>query len=147
MVNSRSNLKAGRLICELFRKFASDRGSASIEFVGLALPLFIPLFIFINLYAHSSDAESSLRTVGREMARGFVTAENDEIAFAVADEIFVSTAEILGYSESLGSGDLLYSISCLRKPCITPNNQIEVTVELKSSETKIRTLEFVSPWA
>lgn len=127
--------------------FSSERGSASVEFVALALPLFIPLFIFINFYANTSDSEGSIRTVGREMARGFVTSENDDIAFAVADEIFASALEVLGYSENYKSGDIAYSIECKSKPCISPNNQIEINIEMKSIGATVKTLEFVSPWA
>ena len=85
-----------------------EEGSAVIEFIALALPLFIPLFIYLNQYASTSDAQASLRTLSREMARGFVTSENDEVANRVTFEIFSRGAEVLGLSDEITSGSLTY---------------------------------------
>ena len=130
------------------RKFAGDEeGSAIIEFVALALPLFIPLFIYLNHYATSSDVQASLRTLSREMARGFVTSENDAVASRVTFEIFSKGAEVLGFSEELASGSLTYSYECKSSPCISPNNEIVITLRSINSKTSISTIEYVSPWA
>ena len=130
------------------RKFAGDEeGSAIVEFVALALPLFIPLFIYLNHYATSSDVQASLRTLSREMARGFVTSENDAVANRVTFEIFSKGAEVLGFSEELASGSLTYSYECKSSPCISPNNEIVITLRSINSKTSISTIEYVSPWA
>ena len=75
-----------------------ERGSASVEFVALAIPLFIPLFIYINSFASMSDGQDSLRTLAREAMRGFVTSSNDEIAFGVAHEFLESLLIVLYYN-------------------------------------------------
>ena len=130
------------------RKIALDEeGSAVLEFVALALPLFIPLFIFLNQYAISSDMQSSLRTLSREMARGFVTSENDEVAERVTFEIYSKAAVVLGFEEELANGTLSYSYRCRNQPCISPNNEIVVTVNLSSSNASISTVEHVSAWS
>lgn len=130
------------------RNFLKDEeGSAIAEFVVLALPLFIPLFIYLNQYAISSDAQSSLRTLGREMARGFVSSENDEVAARVTFEIFSQGATILGFEEELAEGTLTYSYDCKSFPCISPNNEIVIIVKSTKSKTAISTVEYVSPWA
>ena len=130
------------------RKLAGDEeGSAIVEFVVLALPLFIPLFIYLNHYATSSDVQASLRTLSREMARGFVTSENDAVASRVTFEIFSKGAEVLGFSEELASGSLTYSYECKSSPCISPNNEIVMTLRSINSKTSISTIEYVSPWA
>ncbi len=130
------------------RKIAFDEeGSAVLEFVALALPLFIPLFIYLNQYSSTSDAQSSLRTLGREMARGFVTSENDEVANRVTFEIFSKGAEILGFSEELEARSLTYTYECKNQPCISPNNEIVITLHSQKSKVSISTVEFVSPWA
>lgn len=125
----------------------NEEGSAVIEFIALALPLFIPLFIYLNQYASTSDAQASLRTLGREMARGFVTSENDEVANRVTFEILSRGAEVLGLSDEITSGSLTYSYDCKTLPCISPNNEVVIKVESKKSQTTISTVEFVSPWA
>jgi hypothetical protein len=130
------------------RKLAFDEeGSAIVEFVVLALPLFIPLFIYLNQYAMTSDAQGSLRTLGREMARGFVTSENDNVADRVTFEIFSKGAEVLGFSDEVFSGSLTYFYECKIHPCISPNNEIVITLKSKKSGTSISTVEYVSPWA
>lgn len=131
-----------------FAKFVrNEEGSAVVEFVILALPLFIPLFIYLNQYAISSDAQGSLRTLGREMARGFVSSENDNVAARVTFEIFSKGAELLGFSDEIASGSLTFSYECRNHPCISPNNEIVITLRSKKSETSISTVEYVSPWA
>lgn len=122
-------------------------GSAVIEFVALALPLFIPLFIYLNLYSTSSDTEASMRTLGREMSRAIVTSENDAVAFGVAAEVFAKGGEILGFDDEINAGDIRYSIECQRRPCISPNNEIEVKIISRELGRSISAVEYVSPWA
>jgi Flp pilus assembly protein TadG len=129
------------------RIVVDEEGSAVLEFVALAIPLFIPLFIFLNSYAQTSDAQGNLRTLGREMARAFVTSENDKVAGAVAYEVFVKGANLLGYGNSLSNRNLYYSITCSNSPCISPNSEVLVTLKEKSSRVEISTVEYVSPWA
>jgi Flp pilus assembly pilin Flp len=125
----------------------NDRGSATVEFVLLAMPLFIPLFLFINNYAIKSDLESSMRVMGREMARAFVQAENDESAYFVAQEVFLQSGRIFGYEDEIAKGELAFQIYCGNNPCISPDNEIRVTLTSKNLDQRITTLEFVSPWS
>ena len=124
-----------------------EEGSAIVEFVALALPLFIPIFIFLNSFAISSDAQGSLTTLSREIARGFVVSENDSKAGEVAYEIFVKGANVLGYGEELANGTLSFDIKCGHLPCISPNNQVVVTVKSTRSQSSVSAVEYVSPWA
>lgn len=129
------------------KKLLDEEGSAVLEFVALALPLFIPLFLFLNQYSVSSDLQSSLRTLSREMARGFVTSENDEVAQRVAQEIFIRGASVLGLESELANHNLTYYISCRSRPCISPNNEIVLTLQSKSMDASISTVEYVSAWS
>jgi hypothetical protein len=129
------------------RLVANEEGSAVLEFVALALPLFIPLFIFLNQYSSSSDAQASLRTLSREMARGFVTSENDQIAEKVTYEIFTKAAAVLGFERELSDKSLTYFYQCKSQPCISPNNEIVITVRLSSQDISISTVEHVSAWS
>lgn len=125
----------------------NEEGSAVLEFVALALPLFIPLFIFLNSFGISSNEQASLRTLSREMARGFVTSENDQVAERVSFEIFSKGAAILGFDKQLSAGSLHYSFQCAYQPCISPNNKVVITVTSDISHTSISSVEYVSPWA
>jgi hypothetical protein len=81
------------------------------------------------------------------MARAFVTSENDKVAGAVAYEVFVKGANVLGYGTSLNNGNLSYTITCSNSPCISPNSEVLVTLTEKFSRVEISTVENVSPWA
>lgn len=140
-------IKAARF-CKLI--LGEERGSASVEFVALAIPLFIPLFIFINSFASISDGQDSLRTLAREAARGFVTSSNDEIAFGVAHEIVSRGGEILGYGDAVRNGELAMHIACSVRPCISPNSSIRITLTYLQKENRkisASAIEYVSPWA
>ena len=131
-----------------FRKILfNEEGSAVVEFITLALPLFIPLFIYLNQYAYSSDHESSLRTLSREMARAFVTSENDSVAEKVTYEVFVKGANILGYGKEISEGTLKYQFECKNNPCISPDNEIRIRLIDQISGKSIAAVEYVSPWA
>jgi hypothetical protein len=131
-----------------FRDLVRDEeGSAVLEFVALALPLFIPLFIFLNQYSLQSDTESSLRTLSREMARAFVTSENDDVAGRVASEVFAKGAKFLGFQADVESGDMNFIYRCRQQPCISPDNEIMISIHSKRAERTITTIEYVSPWA
>ena len=136
-------------ITKLKSGFISERGSASVEFVTLALPLFIPLFLFLNSYNVMSDGESSLRTLARESVRAFVLTPNDETGNRVAAEVVAKGAAVLGYSDELDSGQLTYEISCDQSPCISPDNKITMKFHLKVDEKRtinVSAIEYVSPW-
>jgi hypothetical protein len=118
--------------------------------VALAIPLFIPLFIFMNSFASMSDGQGSLRTLAREAARGFVTSANDEIAYGVAHEIVTQGALILGYREAIQSGELQMHIECNVRPCISPNASVRVVLtrtDRNRPDIRVSAIEYVSPWA
>ncbi len=120
------------------------RGSASVEFSMLAIPLFIPVFIFIVQFSHSSDTQDSLRTLARESVRAFVSSSNDEIAYGVAEQIIEKGGAILGHD------DIEFQIICSASPCISPDAQVLIRLFSRSSvilKTEVSAIEYVSPWA
>jgi len=136
---------------EYIKRFMrNEHGSASVEFAALAIPLFIPLFLYMNSFASMSDGQDSLRTLAREAARGFVTSSNDEIAYGVAHQILTQGAQVLGYQKAIQSGEIQLHIECSIRPCISPNATITVTVtrsERERPDIKVSAIAYVSPWA
>ena len=119
-------------------------GSASVEFSTLAIPLFIPLFIFIAQFTHSSDAQDSLRTLARESVRAFVSSSSDEIAFGVAEQVIEKGGAILGHE------NIKARIICSASPCISPDARVLIHLVSRSStnlQTEVSAIEYVSPWA
>jgi Flp pilus assembly protein TadG len=136
---------------EYIKRFMrNEHGSASVEFAALAIPLFIPLFLYMNSFASMSDGQDSLRTLAREAARGFITSSNDEIAYGVAHQILTQGAQVLGYQKAIQSGEIQLHIECSIRPCISPNATITVTVtrsERERPDIKVSAIAYVSPWA
>ena len=132
------------------RFLREEDGSASVEFAVLAIPLFIPLFLYMNTFASMSDGQDALRTLAREAARGFVTSSNDEIAYGVAHQIVTQGAQVLGYEKALQNGDIQLHIGCSTRPCISPNASITVSItrsERERPDIKVSAIAYVSPWA
>ena len=139
--------KMPKLCAPILRKLKCQKGGAIVEFVALALPLFIPIFIYLNQYGQISDTESSLRSLAREMSRAVVTSENDEVAERVAAEIFIKGGSVLGLGREIVTGDIQYFLQCSERPCIGPDNQIEISIRSRSLNRTISAVEYVSPWA
>ena len=132
------------------RFLRGEDGSASVEFAVLAIPLFIPLFLYMNTFASMSDGQDALRTLAREAARGFVTSSNDQIAYGVAHQIVTQGAQVLGYEKALQNGDIQLHIGCSTRPCISPNASITVSItrsERERPDIKVSAIAYVYPWA
>jgi hypothetical protein len=143
----KSKSHQSRITSQIVQKLKCQKGGAIVEFVALALPLFIPIFIYLNQYGQVSDTESSLRTLAREMSRAVVTSENDEVAERVAAEIFIKGGAALGLEREIVNGDIKYFLQCSNRPCIGPDNQIEIRIRSRSLSRTISAVEYVSPWA
>ncbi len=129
------------------QKIHCQEGGAIIEFVALALPLFLPVFIFLNQYGQISDTEASLRTLAREISRAVVTSENDVIAERVALEVFLKGGAELGLQEEIDRREIQFSVQCRERPCLSPNNQVQVSIHSNSLNRTISAVAYVSPWA
>lgn len=123
----------------------SEQGSASVEFVLLAIPLFLPLFLYLNHFSDASDTQERLRTLARESARVFVTSANDRIAFEVARSVVNQGGQILGFADP--ESNLQLDIQCEKQPCISPDNRVIISLKSNSSKAHVSVVEYVSPWA
>lgn len=135
------------LISQIMR---CERGSASVEFSLLAVPLFIPLFIFMSQFSHASDAQDSMRTLARESARAFVTSKNDETAFFVAYQVVMQGARLFGYEPNSTETSIELKIRCNSQPCIAPDNRVLLQLTMHSlgkNPIEVAVVEYVSPWA
>jgi len=125
--------------------WSSEQGSASVEFVLLAIPLFLPLFLYLNHFSEASDTQERLRTLARESARVFVTSANDRIAFEVARSVVFQGGQVLGFADP--ESNLQLDIQCEHQPCISPDNRIIISLKSNSSKAHVSVVEYVSPWA
>jgi Flp pilus assembly protein TadG len=128
----------------------SERGSASIEFVALALPLFVPVIFFLHQFASVSGQEEIARTLAREGARAFVTSSNQSSAAAAMSAVIQSAGRELGLTE-VEFQRMAVNLECSSSPCYSPNGKIVVTVHFGASKefraVTASAQEYISPWS
>lgn len=127
----------------------SQDGSASVEFIALALPLFIPVIIFLNQFANLSGEEEMARTLAREGARAYVASSGSGIAEVMMNRVIMVAGGELGLTPAQFSR-LAIGLKCSKSPCHSPNGRIEVTVHFSSTEdfraVTASAQEYISPW-
>ena len=144
MRTKENSIKVKNLVYKLLKILRGSTGSASVEFSMLAIPLFIPLLIFVVQFSHTTDTQDSLRTLARESVRAFVSSANDEIAYAVAEQIVRKGGEILGQE------NIEIRIVCSASPCVSPDSRVIVRLISRNPanvKIEVSAIEYVSPWA
>lgn len=106
-------MRSARDLREWFRYlYESESGSASVEFVLLAIPLFLPILIFLNHFATLSNSELIARTLVRESLRAYVTSPNNEVAPNRAWQVLSVGGKAEGLStEEISNLDLNFECS------------------------------------
>ena len=132
------------------RLLKSESGSASIEFVALALPLFVPIILFLHQFASVSGQEEIARTLAREGARAFVTSSNQSNANAAMSAVIYKAGRELGLTEDEFER-MAINLDCSSSPCYSPNGKIVVTVHFGASKefraVTASAQEYISPWS
>lgn len=130
-------------------KLKDESGSAIVEFVALAIPLFIPVFIYLNGFTSVSGNESVVRTLAREGVRAYVASDNDYAGRATSQQAVQLIAKHLGLTNrEMDSLSVRYD--CSRLPCLSANSRIRLTITYVDEQSH-RTIEAsaqenISPW-
>lgn len=97
-----------------------DQGSATLEFVALAIPLLIPLLLFSSQLSSNTSKSVLLHNALRESSHLFVSSNNDFSARSNVD-LFLSKE----FPEAT------ISIICDSTPCLTHNTLVhfQITVD------------------
>ena len=133
----------------MIAKLRDESGSAIVEFVALAIPLFIPIFIYLNSFASVSGNEAIVRVMAREGVRAYAASDSDHSGRVVSEQAIVIIAQNLGLtSDEINTIDVNYQ--CSRLPCLSANSRIRLTIsyiDSKSQRTiKASAQENISPW-
>ena len=130
-------------------RFSQEDGGAIVEFVALAIPLFIPIFIYLDSFSSVSANEQIARSMAREVLRVYVISEND----GAAQEISGRAAQLLARQWQLSDTEvasLRTSMDCSHFPCLTANGRIKLTLSFIDDETQRKVSasaqEHLSPW-
>jgi Flp pilus assembly protein TadG len=112
-----------------------EEGSAIIEFIILALPLFIPLVIYLTSVNSSAQIQYEARNFARQIARVYVTSPNQESTgprVAALIDAFSKNSFLENGIDEIPS----VQISCSMNPCISPNSRVVVEVVLTSTKNR-----------
>jgi Flp pilus assembly protein TadG len=138
-----------KVIMGLKEKLKSDSGSAIVEFVALAIPLFIPVFIYLNHFASVSVNEEIARSMAREVLRVYVISEGDLAARALSSKATALLAREWKLTDSEVES-LRTQLDCTRFPCLSPNGRIKLTVSFTDEQSgrfvQASAQEHLSPW-
>lgn len=131
------------------RVLHDERGSASLEFSALAIPLFIPIFLFLNQFSSVSGNEEIARSLAREAVRAFVLSTSDREAKYISEQVVRVGARNMGFTEDEVE-NISLKITCNESPCLSPNSRVVATVIIpiknSSRTTRASSQEYVSPW-
>ena len=137
------------MVRTLCKRLTGESGSAIIEFVVLAIPLFIPIFIYLNTFASVSGNEAIVRILAREGLRAYVASDSDHAGREVSAQALSVIATHLGLTPR-EIATLSARYECSNNPCLSSNGRIRLTVSFIDAQSH-RTIEgsaqeHVSPW-
>ena len=102
-----------------FPSLKKDAGSATLEFVALAIPLLIPLLLFSAQLSITTSKSASLHNALRESAHLFVSSKNDFLARSNVD---------LFLTKEFPAAEI--SIICDATPCLTHNSLVRFQISV-----------------
>lgn len=114
-----------------------EDGSAIIEFIILALPLFIPMAVYLSSVNQNSNISYDARNFAREVARVYAsTSLETDIAPRIA-QLTQSYGDNVFLPNKIALPPLV-EVSCESQPCLTPGSRISVEVTLKTEDGKFQ---------
>jgi Flp pilus assembly protein TadG len=133
----------------LISRLRDESGSAIVEFVALAIPLFIPVFIYLNSFASVSGNEAVIRVMAREGVRAYAASDSDYSGRVVSEQVIELIAQHLGLTAGeIETIDVNYE--CSRMPCLSANSRIRLNISFVDSRShrtiKASAQENISPW-
>lgn len=127
----------------------SDSGSAIVEFVALAIPLFIPIFIYLNHFSSVSVNEEITRSLAREVLRVYVISEDESAARNLSGQAIQLLARQWKLSDS-EIASMQTHMDCSHNPCLSANGRIKLTITFTDNQTgrvvSASAQEHLSPW-
>jgi hypothetical protein len=130
-------------------RLKSESGSAIVEFVALGIPLFIPVFIYMNHFSSVSVNEEIARSMAREVLRVYVLSENELAARNLSGSALNLLARQWKLTES-EIATLRTHMDCTRIPCLSANARIKLTISFTDAQTgrviSASAQEHLSPW-
>lgn len=112
-----------------FVRVRGERGSASVEFVALAVPLFIPIILFLNIFAGANDARNIAEDSARQAIRSYWASTNVLFAISNAQKAAEISARELGATEEQISA-MEYKFDCGELICWGPDVKMTLAIRM-----------------
>lgn len=120
-----------------------------MEFVILAIPLFLPIFVYLTQFAELSNSEINARSLVRQVVRAYVASESIEDAHSRANVVLNYGGQRLGFRSS-EIASMRLTFTCSANPCLTPGARVRGTLTLDAPSShrsvQVSAQEYVSPW-
>lgn len=118
------------------KEIKGEDGSAVIEFVLLAIPLMVPLVMYLTAVRENSTINSDLHNLARQSARAFITS-GDESYEPARIQSLLNTFE-LRILRPHGIAEVpSISVECSATPCLTPDSRVRVTASLNRAGSRL----------
>jgi hypothetical protein len=138
-----------KAVMKLRARLNSESGSAIVEFVALAIPLFIPVFIYLNHFSGVSVNQEIARSMAREVLRVYVISDGDSAARDLSGKATQLLTRQWNFTES-EVASLRTQLDCTKFPCLSANGRIKITISFTDEETgrsiSSSAQQHLSPW-
>lgn len=120
-------------------ELGDETGSATAEFVLLALPLFIPALLFFLSLSNSANSEMEASFLARQAVSAFASGANDIEAHARVNALLIEFQRNEMFDNS-NAEKIEYSLRCSDFPCISRGSEVELTIQIKDSANKSKSI-------
>ena len=128
------SVKAGYENREL-KQSDREEGSAVVEFVLIATPLFLPALLFFMAMQNTAMEEIRVQNLARQTVRAFVTADSVTQGHQRIKYVLDRYSEI--ESKNQKSYGFTYNLSCGGERCLTPGSRVKIELYRSFSESSI----------
>lgn len=104
-----------------------ERGSAVVEFLGVALVLLLPVMYLVLTVGRLQAATFAVEGASREAARAFVTAPSADDGARLAEAAVALALDDQGFR----TGADVLTISCSAEPCLEPGGEVAARVRFE----------------
>lgn len=132
----------------LHQKFAvlrAEDGSASVELVIFAMPLFIPLLMLASHAMAVSSSKIETSHLARTALRAFVTAPSTPLGHARIQQV-IKVSDSRELDDFGNSSRFSYLIECRQLPCIQPSNRVRITLKDVKTGVGVAATLYTDQW-
>ena len=127
----------------------SESGSAILEFILLAVPLFLPIIFFVAQFGSLSAGEIKARSLAREMVRAYVSSENEKSARENSAQVLDFGSIGLNFSNA-ERATFDVNFTCSNTPCFSEGGRVRINFTFRPDgaghKVEVSAEEYVSPW-